>query len=44
MPAGDTLAFGSTTGNLWLSEDQGDHLAKLSSTSLPPIYCVRFAA
>jgi len=39
---GDTLAFGSTTGNLWLSEDQGDHWQALS-TFLPPIYCVRFA-
>jgi hypothetical protein len=39
---GDTLAFGSTTGNLWLSEDQGDHWQELS-TFLPPIYCVRFA-
>lgn len=39
---GATLAFGSTTGNLWLSEDQGDHWHQLSS-SLPPIYCVRFA-
>jgi photosystem II stability/assembly factor-like uncharacterized protein len=39
---GATLAFGSTTGNLWLSEDQGDHWVELSST-LPPIYCVRFA-
>jgi hypothetical protein len=38
---GATLAFGSTTGNLWLSEDQGDHWQQLSS-SLPPIYCVRF--
>lgn len=40
---GCTLAFGSTTGNLWLSDDQGDHWQTLS-TSLPPIYCVRFAA
>jgi hypothetical protein len=40
---GATLAFGSTTGNLWISEDQGDHWQQLSS-SLPPIYCVRFAA
>jgi len=41
--AGDTLAFGSTTGNLWLSDDQGDHWQQLNG-SLPPIYCVRFAA
>jgi hypothetical protein len=41
--AGDTLAFGSTTGNLWLSENQGDGWQQLSAF-LPPIYCVRFAA
>jgi hypothetical protein len=39
---GQTLAFGSTTGNLWTSDDQGDRWRQLSST-LPPIYCVRFA-
>lgn len=38
---GNTLAFGSTTGNLWLSEDQGDSWRCLS-THLPPIHCVRF--
>lgn len=40
---GNRLAFGSTTGNLWVSEDQGDHWAQVSGT-LPPVYCVRFAA
>ncbi len=40
---GDTLAFGSTTGNLWLSENQGDSWQQLSAF-LPPINCVRFAA
>jgi len=40
---GETLAFGSTTGNLWLSDDRGEHWQQLSG-SLPPIYCVRFAA
>ena len=40
---GETLAFGSTTGNLWVSEDQGDHWLQVSA-SLPPIYCVRFTA
>lgn len=40
---GDQLAFGSTTGNLWISEDQGDHWEQVSGT-LPPIYCVRFGA
>lgn len=39
---GDRLAFGSTTGSLWISEDQGDHWATISA-NLPPIYCVRFA-
>jgi photosystem II stability/assembly factor-like uncharacterized protein len=40
--SGDHLAFGSTTGNLWVSGDQGDHWTALSQT-LPPIYAVRFA-
>jgi hypothetical protein len=39
---GDRLAFGSTTGGLWVSEDQGDRW-ECVSTHLPPIYCVRFA-
>ena len=39
---GDRLAFGSTTGNVWLSEDQGDKWQTVS-TSLPPIHAVRFA-
>jgi hypothetical protein len=39
---GKCLAFGSTTGNLFVSEDRGDHWECVSST-LPPIYCVRFA-
>lgn len=39
---GRALAFGSTTGGLWLSEDQGDSWRCLS-TQLPPIHCVRFA-
>lgn len=40
-PSGDRLVFGSTTGNLWVSEDQGDSWQAVSST-LPPVYCVRF--
>jgi hypothetical protein len=40
-PTGDVLAFGSTTGNLWLSADQGDHWQCLSM-NLPPINAVRF--
>ncbi len=38
---GNRLAFGSTTGGLWLSENQGDTWRCLS-TQLPPIHCVRF--
>jgi photosystem II stability/assembly factor-like uncharacterized protein len=40
--SGQRLAFGSTTGGLWVSEDQGDSWISLSHT-LPPIYAVRFA-
>ncbi len=40
--SGDRLAFGSTTGSLWVTEDQGDHWQTVS-THLPPVYCVRFA-
>jgi hypothetical protein len=39
---GDHMAFGSTTGNLFVSDDQGEHWQCVSHT-LPPIYCVRFA-
>ena len=39
---GNTLAFGSTTGSVWISEDSGDSWARLSA-DLPPVYCVRFA-
>ena len=38
---GTTLAFGSTTGSVWVSEDQGDHWQTISE-HLPPVYCVRF--
>ncbi len=38
---GETLAFGSTTGSLWLSSDGGDSWETLSA-NLPPIYAVRF--
>jgi len=40
-PTGDRLAVGTTTGNLWLSEDGGDSWSTISST-LPPIYAVRW--
>jgi hypothetical protein len=39
--SGNRLAFGSTTGSLWVSEDQGDSWQTIS-TNLPPVYCVRF--
>ena len=39
---GDRLAVGSTTGGLWVSEDQGDSWACVTHT-LPPVYAVRFA-
>jgi len=38
---GDVLAMGSTTGGLWLTEDQGDTWTLLSA-HLPPIHAVRF--
>mgnify|MGYP006153047587 CR=1 FL=1 len=39
---GERLAFGSTTGSLWVSENGGDSWMHLSA-HLPPIYAVRFA-
>jgi hypothetical protein len=39
--SGERLAFGSTTGGLWLSENQGDSWRCLAQ-HLPPIHCVRF--
>jgi hypothetical protein len=41
--AGERLAFGTTTGSLWVSDDLGDSWQTVSQ-HLPPIYCVRFAA
>lgn len=38
---GNALAMGSTTGNLWVSGNQGDAWTCVS-THMPPIYCVRF--
>jgi hypothetical protein len=38
---GERLAFGSTTGGLWLSEDGGDAWQPLDAR-LPPIAVVRF--
>ena len=39
---GQQLGFGSTTGNLWVTDDQGDHWHTVSQ-HLPPIYAVRYA-
>jgi hypothetical protein len=39
--SGQRLAFGSTTGSLWITEDSGDTWQTIS-THLPPIYAVRF--
>ncbi|MDE2445855.1 MAG: exo-alpha-sialidase [Alphaproteobacteria bacterium] len=39
---GEKLAMGSTTGNVWVSEDQGESWSLVSST-LPQVYAVRFA-
>ncbi|MFO7563715.1 MAG: sialidase family protein [Enhygromyxa sp.] len=39
--SGDLLALGSTTGNLWISEDGGDRFITVSA-HLPPIYAVSF--
>jgi len=38
---GDTLAFGSTTGSLFTTDDGGDQWTRLPH-QLPPVYCVRF--
>jgi photosystem II stability/assembly factor-like uncharacterized protein len=39
--SGDRLAFGSTTGNLYVSEDRGDSWQAVAH-NLPPVYSVRF--
>jgi photosystem II stability/assembly factor-like uncharacterized protein len=40
--SGQRLVVGSTTGGVWLSDDQGESWNALAAR-LPPIYCVRFA-
>jgi photosystem II stability/assembly factor-like uncharacterized protein len=40
--SGDRLAFGSSTGGLWTSDDGGDSWTCLSA-HLPQVYAVRFA-
>jgi hypothetical protein len=39
---GKTLLMASTTGSVWLSANGGDHWQTIS-TSMPPVYAVRFA-
>lgn len=39
---GEQLAFGSTTGNLWVTADGGDRWHAVAN-NLPPIYAVRYA-
>ncbi|MCW8900459.1 MAG: hypothetical protein OQK95_07310, partial [Gammaproteobacteria bacterium] len=39
--SGDRLCFGSTTGNVYLSEDRGESWQSLGN-NLPPVYSVRF--
>jgi hypothetical protein len=40
--SGDRLAFGSTSGGLWISEDGGDSWM-MPEARLPPVAAVRFA-
>jgi hypothetical protein len=40
--SGERLAFGSTSGGLWISEDGGESW-RISEARLPPIAAVRFA-
>jgi photosystem II stability/assembly factor-like uncharacterized protein len=39
--SGARLLMASTTGNLWASDDGGDHWAMVQA-HLPPIYALRF--
>jgi hypothetical protein len=40
--SGDRLAFGSTTGGLWITQNQGDHWEALPAR-LPMVHAVTFA-
>ena len=40
-PSGNDIAFGSTTGGLWVSPDQGDSWTQ-AAVRLPPVHAVRF--
>ena len=39
--SGERLLMGSTTGNLWSSDDGGDHWQS-AAPNLPPIYAIKF--
>ena len=39
--SGQCLAFGSTTGSVWTTDDQGDHW-KLLTANLPPVYALQY--
>jgi hypothetical protein len=41
IAGGRRLAFGSTTGSFWVSEDQGDSWQTVSE-HLPPVHAVQF--
>lgn len=41
--SGERLAFATTTGGLYVSDDQGDHWREVSHT-LPPAHAVRFVS
>jgi len=41
-PTGRVLAFGSTTGSLWVSEDAGDSWRRVTAHP-PPVHCVCWA-
>jgi hypothetical protein len=38
---GDHLVFGSSTGNLWVTDNQGDHWHAVAN-HLPPVSSVRY--
>lgn len=40
-PGAKSLAFGTSTGSLWVTDDQGDNWQTVAN-HLPPIYAVRF--
>jgi hypothetical protein len=39
---GNSLVLASSTGNVWISEDQGDSWIE-AARYLPRVYCARFA-